>query len=228
VLTPARRRGEKFATEVRSPWSRRLVALAGIAMIGAVSSCTPSQHAPVTSSGTSAPTTRTSTSTSNAPSLAAACVLDPQALAVAIRPWLGEGSITIDPSSDAGRCTYDLPADSFNGSSAQFVIDVHGYSDDQRVTTSTNGVSREYGGGTPQQVYASARTAFLDLSHAGAASDGFADYPEIGAGLVTDGVSQLILAGTHDRWYTGGPTNTALSPKFNAALVSVARALLPY
>jgi hypothetical protein len=187
-----------------------------------------SRLSPVTSSSVSAPTTRPSTSSSDAPSAAAACVLDAQTLAAAIRPWLGQGSITVDPSSDADRCTYDLPSDSFNGSSAQFVIDLHEYGDDQRVTTSTNGVSREYGGSTPQQVYASAHTGFLDLSHAGTVSAGFADYPDIGAGLVTDGVSQLVLAGTHDRWYTGGPTNTALRPKFNAALVSVARALLPY
>jgi hypothetical protein len=82
----------------------------------------------------------------------AACVLDPQTLSAAIQPWLGTGSIAIDPGSDGGRYTYDLPPGSFNGSSADFIVDVHAYADDQLVSPSAHGVSRQYGGSTPQEV----------------------------------------------------------------------------
>ena len=169
-------------------------------------------------------TASTTTSTTASP-MPAACVLDPQTLSAAIQPWLATGSIAIDAGSDEGRCKYDLPPGSFNGTSADFIVDVYAYADEQQVSTSTHGVSRQYGGSTPQQVYASARAALLDLSHAGTPFDGFADYPNVGAGMVTDGESQFILAGTHAHWYTGGPSNTTLNPNFNDALVNVGKAL---
>jgi hypothetical protein len=118
-----------------------------------------------------------------------------------------------------------LPPGSFNGSSADFIVDMNAYADEQQVSTSAHGVSRQYGGSTPQEVYSSARAALLDLSHVGTPFDGFADYPNVGAGMVTDGESQFILAGTHEHWYTGGPSNTTLSPNFNDALVNVGKAL---
>jgi hypothetical protein len=92
-----------------------------------------------------------------------------------------------------------LPPGSFNGSSADVIVDVHAYADDQLVSPSAHGVYRQYGGSTPQEVYASARAALLDLSHAGTPFDGFADYPNVGAGMVTDGESQFTLAGPSRR-----------------------------
>ena len=88
-----------------------------------------------------------------------------------------------------------------------------------------HGANRKYGGSAPDQVYASARTAYRDVAAADPQKSGFDDYPNVGAGLVTDNMGNFILAGTKSDWYAGGFSNTNVNPAHNDPVVAIAKAL---
>ena len=68
-------------------------------------------------------------------------------------------------------------------------------------------------------------TAYRDVAAADPQKSGFDDYPNVGAGLVTDNMGNFILAGTKSYWYAGGFSNTNVNPAHNDPVVAIAKAL---
>jgi hypothetical protein len=204
-----------------------------------------SAAAPVTAVSTETPASATAPavetpveSTPPAPATQG-CPLTPAELKQALGDMVGPGEIVIDPSYSGYRCSYTLPAGSlpkkgttggtvYTGSDAgSFVIDSHRYADNTGVGIATKGVNTTYGGSSPIAVFDSSYKALREVaaSHSQAQAEAVIQYPEIGAGTVSDGAGGFILAGTGDYWYSAKVSNTKFNREYQSNVLEVAKLL---
>jgi hypothetical protein len=154
----------------------------------------------------------------------------PEAIQAALQPWLGEGAVTVDweYSNDEERC-YVLPEGSFGAvvgvDEPELVLNAYLYSADQRFVSGVYNVEREYGGSTPEDVYASAVVMIRDVGAATDWPDGLREYPNVARGMVTDEWNEMVLAGNGDYWYEAAITGVTGDPAYNDALVAVGQLL---
>jgi hypothetical protein len=146
------------------------------------------------------------------------CPLSADFIRTTVAPVFSDGPVRIEPNGD-WRCFYHL------ASGEELDIRTMPYSENEIDSIGVDGANRKYGGSAPDQVYASARTAYRDVAAADPQKSGFGDYPNVGAGLVTDNMGNFILAGTKSYWYAGGFSNTNVNPAHNDPVVAIAKAL---
>lgn len=153
----------------------------------------------------------------------------PEAIQATLEPWLAQGAVTVDwdHSTDEER-RYVLPPGSFGDDDPDGpVIRVwaYRYADDRRFVRGVYDVDREYGGSTPEEVYASVVVAIRDVGAANDWGDGLREYPEVAGGMVTDEWSEVTVAGTKDYWYQASISGVRGDAAFNDALVGLGRLL---
>ncbi|MGE0214519.1 hypothetical protein [Mycolicibacterium sp.] len=157
-----------------------------------------------------------------------ACLLPPHELGSLVAPvYSGPVRIEIDNYGEGyedSRCHYLLEG---SGSGPGFEITAQRYSDDIVFTASSSEFEVSYGGSSAEQVFTSASAAFETESGISPGASGFAVYPDIGAGMVTNERSSLVLAGTGDYWYEAGVSGVSLSPSQanNDMLVAIGTAM---
>jgi len=158
----------------------------------------------------------------------------PEAVQATLKPWLGQGTVTVDwenswEDSTEERRSYVLPPGSFGAvvgvDEAAVSISAYRYSDDSRFTSGVYNVEREYGGSTPEEVYASAVVMIRDVGAATDRGEGLRKYPEVAGGMVTNERYEVIVAGNKDYWYQAMITGVPGDAAFNDALVGLGRLL---
>lgn len=209
----------------RSGWRAAVVVLALAPVVSCGSDSEESGSAP-SAAGTAASVSSAPTTEQSRVHSESACLLSTQELGSLVAPlYTGPVEIEIDNYGDGyidGRCHYLLDGSS---GGAGFEITAQRYSDNVVFTTSSSSFEFDYGGSSPEQVVSSSAAAFEGQLNPG--SDGFASYPDIGAGMVTNERSQLILAGTGEYWYAGTVSGVSLSANQanNDVLVAVGTAM---
>lgn len=163
-----------------------------------------------------------------------ACVVSAEQVGQAFTAFIPSGDVVIDSEGSLNeRCVYTFPpgflAPSDDGpevmsgtDGASFTLTKYAYADDHSIESGVYDVTRTFGGSTPQEVYGSSYIATHDVSAATSYGVETLRYPKIGAGLVSDGQSEFILAGTGSYWYEGGIGGMKVNPKYNKALVELA------
>jgi hypothetical protein len=148
------------------------------------------------------------------------CPLTVSSVAAAVGQAFGGGPVNLgSPDQWASGCQYHL------GNGDDLAIKVIPYAANVFNTLGVRGVEARYGGSSAQQVVSSTAAAFQAIAKASPQFNSFAQYPDLGAGLVTNGMGTFVLAGTHDYWYRGAFGNITASPIYNEPAVNVAKAL---
>lgn len=152
-----------------------------------------------------------------------ACILTPESLGQIVAAKFS-GPVTIssqttDEFDGGSECDYNLAP------GADFSIDAHRYSDNASFSMGVYNLERTVSGTTPQQIFSSASTAYRDFAQQYPSYGGFAAYPDIGNGLVTDASGELVLAGTGDCWYQGSFSGSAGSQPGKEFVVAVGTAM---
>jgi len=154
-----------------------------------------------------------------APSTLAApgCPLTVEAVQAAIGTVF-RGPVKLDDVPGSVECTYQVDDNRW------LHIRVSPYTANRKATISINDTTVEYGGTSAQQVFNSTAAAFQKVAGAGGSDRKFEQYPDVGAGLVTDGVGGFVLAGTKDVWYSGD-FGIFTNGDYNVVAMNVAKAL---
>lgn len=211
--------------------SRHLVARSALVLLVALASAVACDRNSDTAESSAAPSVASSSPTAQSSSRvhdSSTCILSPQELGGLVAPlYSGPVTIYIDHFGvgyEDSRCHYLLDGSS---AGAGFEITAQRYSDNVVFTVSSKDFEFEYGGSSPQQVLTSATAALQGEVAQSPGSEGFASYPDVGAGMVTNRRNELVLAGTGDYWYTGSVSGVSLSPSQpnNDMLVAIGTAM---
>lgn len=160
-----------------------------------------------------------------------ACLLTPEEVAKAF----GASDVVIDPAeSGGGWCTYALPEGSLQqqksgdsvvapgGGSAGIQVEVLPYADNIIKTV----VISEYGGTTPEAVFTSASRVYAAQAKKDGDSEHFLSDPTIGKGLVSNGLSDAVLAGPGENWYRMNIINMKTNEEYGPAFIELGKLLL--
>jgi hypothetical protein len=144
------------------------------------------------------------------------CPLTVEAVEAAIGTVF-RGPVKLEAIPGAVECTYQVEDNRW------LHVRVTPYTANRKATIVINQTTVEYGGTSAQQVFTSAAAAFQKVAQAGS-DRGFEQYPDIGAGLVTDAGGGFVLAGTRDVWYSGD-FGIFTNRDYNVVAMNVAKAL---
>lgn len=181
-------------------------------------------HGPsvVQSSSSHIPATSTAVSANAGGAIAPPCPLSLDFIRTTTAPVLGDGPVSTKTYPN-GDCSYVL------SSGAKVGIVIYPYSKNEILSVGVGGAygttDQKYGGSSPQQVYSSTRAAYQAIAAVDPGRNGFADYPTIGGGLVTNNMGEFVLAGLKGCWYTGVFSNTKGDTAYNDPSVKIAQAL---
>lgn len=128
------------------------------------------------------------------------------------------GPVRLDTEPGAVDCQYQVDQNRW------LHIRVTPYADNRMASITVNTTTVEYGGSSPQQVFTSTATAYRAIADASGGERKFEQHPDVGAGLVTNGVGGFVLAGTRGVWYSGD-FGIFTSPDYNVVAMNVAKAL---
>jgi hypothetical protein len=128
------------------------------------------------------------------------------------------GPVKLDNMPGAVECSYQVDDDRW------LHIRVNPYAANRTRTITINSTTVHYGGTSAQQVFTSAAAAFQAVAQSSGGGRGFEQYPDVGAGLVTDGMGSFVLAGARDAWYSGD-FGIFTSRDYNVVAVNVGKAL---
>jgi hypothetical protein len=195
------------------------LALVAAAAVAAVAACGSHSATHSTTSSVAGTTSSAGAASPAAPSSLAApgCPLTVQAVAAAIGTVF-RGPVKLDDIPGSVECTYQVDDDRW------LHIRASPYTANRKATISVNQATAEYGGTSARQVFTSTASAFQKVAQAGGTDRGFAQYPDIGAGLVTNGVGGFVLAGAKDVWYSGD-FGIFTNRDYNVVAMNVAKAL---
>jgi hypothetical protein len=126
------------------------------------------------------------------------------------------GPVTLEEEPGAPGCSFKVADEQW------LHVAVAPYSANQLATIVINDMTAQYGGTTPQQVFDSAAKAFQSAADASGGERKFEQYPDIGGGVVSDGVGGFVLAGTHDFWYKGD-FGINSDPAYNTVALNIAK-----
>ncbi|MFE4197099.1 hypothetical protein ACFRJ9_14635 [Paenarthrobacter sp. NPDC056912] len=171
----------------------------------------------------------------------ASCALAAAEVQTALEPWLGPGEVAIDlgdTRTGNNQCSYTLPKGSLtlsgdgrkvlNGSfEPSFVIHRYRYDDDSGVVHSMGiyNVDRDFGGRTPKAVFDSVSIAVRDVEKAAGTDKGVQFLWSEDGGLVTDGRSDVYVAGPGDYWYTAGIGGMKPDYSYASSLIELGKML---
>lgn len=182
--------------------------LAGVALVLLIPACATTETQP---GGTRAQASSAAATERNAnPSPSAAddeltsCILTPTEVKQAFAEWVESGEVTVT-SIAPDVCQYDLPPESLklNGkgeinpsaSTGKISIGRTAYTNTDRVRAGVGNISVTWGGGIPEEVFASSSAAFKELAPRSATT-----YPETGTASTGAGMITVATKGPH--WYT--------------------------
>lgn len=205
--------------------------LAGVAMVLVISACATTETQPGGTPPLASSAAATQRNATPPPSAAndelSTCILTPAEVKQAFAEWVGSGEVTVT-SIAPDVCQYDLPPGSLklNGkgelnpsaSTGNISIGRTAYTNTDRVRSGVGNISVTWGGGTPDEVFASSSAAFKEFASRSATT-----YPETGTASTGAGMITVATKGPH--WYTAQIVLAVGDPGYEPAMAALGEAI---